>query len=58
MHPLANANLCRIDHPDAERMQTKQGDQRGIVLAKDNKIVLLGGTKDGLKMLPAFEYSK
>ena len=24
----------------------------------DNKIVLPGGTKDGLKMLPAFEYSK
>ena len=24
----------------------------------DNKIVLAGGTKDGLKMLPAFEYSK
>ena len=23
----------------------------------DNKIVLPGGTKDGLKMLPAFEYS-
>jgi hypothetical protein len=25
---------------------------------EDNKIVLPGGTKDGLKMLPAFEYSK
>jgi hypothetical protein len=24
----------------------------------DNKIVLPGGTKDGLKMLPAFQYSK
>ena len=24
----------------------------------DNKIVLPGGTKDGLKMLPTFEYSK
>jgi hypothetical protein len=24
----------------------------------DKKIVLPGGTKDGLKMLPAFEYSK
>ena len=24
----------------------------------DNKIVLPGGTKEGLKMLPAFEYSK
>ena len=24
----------------------------------DNKIVLPGGSKDGLKMLPAFEYSK
>jgi PRC-barrel domain len=24
----------------------------------DNKIVLPGGTKDGLKMVPAFEYSK
>src|SRR5450759_5208699 len=24
----------------------------------DNKIMLPGGTKDGLKMLPAFEYSK
>ena len=24
----------------------------------DNKIVLPGGTKDGLKMLPAFEYSQ
>jgi hypothetical protein len=24
----------------------------------DNKIVLPGGTKDGLKMLPAFEYAK
>ena len=24
----------------------------------DNKIVLPGGTKDGLTMLPAFEYSK
>ena len=24
----------------------------------DNRIVLPGGTKDGLKMLPAFEYSK
>ena len=24
----------------------------------DNKIVLPGGTKDGLQMLPAFEYSK
>ena len=24
----------------------------------DNKIVLQGGTKDGLKMLPAFQYSK
>ena len=24
----------------------------------DNKIVLPGGTKDGLKLLPAFEYSK
>jgi hypothetical protein len=24
----------------------------------DNKIVLPGGTKDGLKTLPAFEYSK
>jgi hypothetical protein len=24
----------------------------------DNKIVLPGGTKDGLKMLPAFKYSK
>jgi hypothetical protein len=24
----------------------------------DNKILLPGGTKDGLKMLPAFEYSK
>ena len=24
----------------------------------DNKIVLRGGSKDGLKMLPAFEYSK
>jgi hypothetical protein len=25
---------------------------------EDNKIVLPGGTKDGLKMLPAFEYAK
>jgi hypothetical protein len=25
---------------------------------EDNKIVLPGGTKDGLKMLPVFEYSK
>jgi hypothetical protein len=24
----------------------------------DNKIVLPGGSKDGLKMLPAFEYTK
>jgi hypothetical protein len=24
----------------------------------DNKIVLPGGTKDGLRMLPAFQYSK
>ena len=24
----------------------------------DNKVVLPGGTKDGLKMLPAFQYSK
>jgi hypothetical protein len=24
----------------------------------DNKIVLPGGTKDGLKMLPAFRYAK
>jgi hypothetical protein len=24
----------------------------------DNKIVLRGGTKDGLKMLPEFQYSK
>lgn len=24
----------------------------------DNKIILPGGTKDGLKMLPAFQYSK
>src|SRR6202011_46832 len=24
----------------------------------DNKILLPGGTKDGLKMLPAFQYSK
>jgi hypothetical protein len=24
----------------------------------DNKIVLPGGSKDGLKMLPAFQYSK
>jgi hypothetical protein len=24
----------------------------------DNKIVLPGGTKDGLKMLPTFQYSK
>ena len=24
----------------------------------DNEIVLAGGTKDGLKMLPAFQYSK
>ncbi len=24
----------------------------------DNKIVLPGGIKDGLKMLPAFQYSK
>jgi len=24
----------------------------------DKKIVLSGGSKDGLKMLPAFEYSK
>jgi hypothetical protein len=24
----------------------------------DNKIVLPGGTKDGLKMLPAFQYAK
>lgn len=24
----------------------------------DNKIMLPGGTKDGLKMLPAFQYSK
>jgi len=24
----------------------------------DNEIVLPGGTKDGLKMLPAFQYSK
>jgi len=24
----------------------------------DNKIALPGGTKDGLKMLPAFQYSK
>ncbi|MHC2295479.1 hypothetical protein ACVIJW_011414 [Bradyrhizobium barranii subsp. barranii] len=24
----------------------------------DKKIVLPGGSKDGLKMLPAFEYSK
>jgi hypothetical protein len=24
----------------------------------DNKVVLTGGTKDGLKMLPAFQYSK
>jgi hypothetical protein len=26
--------------------------------APDNKIVLPGGSRDGLKMLPAFEYSK
>jgi hypothetical protein len=24
----------------------------------DNKIVLPGGTKDGLRMLPTFQYSK
>jgi hypothetical protein len=29
-----------------------------LKFAPDNKIVLPGGTKDGLKMLPAFEYSK
>ena len=29
-----------------------------LKFAPDNKIVLPGGSKDGLKMLPAFEYSK
>jgi PRC-barrel domain len=29
-----------------------------LKFAPDNKIVLPGGTKDGLKMLPAFEYAK
>src|SRR5450631_3366098 len=29
-----------------------------LKFAPDNKIVLPGGTKDGLRMLPAFEYSK
>jgi hypothetical protein len=29
-----------------------------LKFAADNKIVLPGGTKDGLKMLPAFEYAK
>ena len=29
-----------------------------LKFAPDNKIVLPGGTKDGLKMLPAFQYSK
>ncbi len=29
-----------------------------LKFAPDNKIVLPGGSKDGLKMLPAFQYSK
>ena len=29
-----------------------------LKFAADNKIVLPGGTKDGLKILPAFEYAK
>ena len=29
-----------------------------LKFAADNKIVLPGGSKDGLKMLPKFEYSK
>jgi hypothetical protein len=29
-----------------------------LKFAPDNKIVLPGGTKDGLKLLPKFEYSK
>jgi hypothetical protein len=29
-----------------------------LKFAPDNKIVLPGGSKDGLKMLPVFEYSK
>jgi hypothetical protein len=29
-----------------------------LKFASDNKIVLPGGTKDGLRMLPGFEYSK
>jgi hypothetical protein len=29
-----------------------------LKFAPDNKILLLGGTKDGLRMLPKFEYSK
>ena len=29
-----------------------------LKFAPDNKIVLPGATKDGLRMLPGFEYSK
>jgi hypothetical protein len=29
-----------------------------LKFAADNKIMLPGGTMDGLKMLPKFEYSK